>query len=58
MLLDVKALQKFLGIGRDMAYSLMHTSAFPSMKIGGRYFVTRDALMKWLQTYEGREFAL
>lgn len=58
MLLDVKKLQEFLGIGRDMAYALMHASAFPSMKIGGRYFVSRDALMKWLDSYEGREFAL
>ena len=39
MLLTVKDLQSILGIGRDTAYALMHSQAFPAMKIGRRYFV-------------------
>lgn len=58
MLLTVKDLQKILNIGRDLAYGLMHAPGFPAMKIGGRYFVTRDALERWLQRYEGKEFAI
>ena len=58
MLLTVKDLQLFLNISRDLAYGLMHAHGFPSMKIGGRYFVSRDALERWLQRYEGKEFAV
>lgn len=58
MLLTVKDLQKILNVSRDLAYALMHAHGFPSMKIGGRYFVSRDALERWLQRYEGKEFAI
>ena len=58
MLLTVKDLQSLLNISRDLAYGLMHADGFPSMKIGGRYFVSRDALERWLQRYEGKEFAV
>lgn len=58
MLLTVKDLQLLLNISRDLAYALMHAHGFPSMKIGGRYFVSRDALERWLQRYEGKEFAV
>ncbi len=58
LLLSVKGLQNRLGIGRDLAYSLMHASGFPAIKIGSRYFVTEDALEKWLRRYEGREFVI
>ena len=34
MLLTVKDLQKLLNIGRDKAYSLMHSKSFPSMRLG------------------------
>lgn len=58
MLLTVKDLQKILNVSRDLAYALMHSHGFPSIKIGGRYFVSRDALERWLQRYEGKEFAI
>lgn len=48
MLLTVKELQKNLNIGRDKAYSLMHAKSFPSIKIGGRYYVQELALQEWL----------
>lgn len=46
MMYTVKDLQEQLGIGRDTAYALMHAKGFPSIKIGGRYFVSKDSLMK------------
>jgi len=39
MLLTVKDICKRLNVGRDKAYALMHAAAFPSIKIGGRYYV-------------------
>ena len=58
MLLDVKQLRNRLNVSRDTAYALVHAKGFPSMKIGGRYYVSEDALKKWLVKYEGREFIL
>lgn len=56
MLLTVKDLQKRIPIGRDAAYALMHSKAFPSIKIGGRYFVDNAALEKWIEQYTFKEF--
>jgi len=58
MLLKIRDLQVQLRIGRDKAYKLMHTSGFPSIKIGGTYFVSQDELQKWLQRYTYKEFKL
>ena len=58
MLLTVKDLQNLLKIGRDTAYALMHASAFPSIKIGGRYYVTKEALNKWLEKSENKKIIL
>lgn len=58
MMLDVKALQSALGIGRETAYNLMRNKAFPSIRIGRRYMVEREALKAWLKRYQGREFIL
>lgn len=58
MMLDVRDLQKILRIGRDKSYALMHADAFPSIKIGGRYYVSQDALERWLLKYEYKEFVI
>ena len=58
MLLSVKELQKQLNVSRDLAYSLMHAKGFPSIKIGCRYFISEEALIKWLSKNEGREIVL
>lgn len=56
--LTVKELVTVLHVGRDKAYALMHAKGFPSIKIGGRYYVTSSALERWLQQYESRTFTL
>lgn len=58
MLLGTKDLQKELNVGRDRAYGLMHAKGFPSIKIGGRYYVALEELQKWIQQYTYREFKL
>ncbi len=57
-LLSTKNLQDQLGIGRDRAYSLMHAACFPSIKIGGRYYVTQEKLDFWLEKQAYKEVAL
>lgn len=58
MFLTVKELQSNLNIGRDRAYALMRANGFPSIKIGAKYYVTPEALERWLQKNEGREVKL
>ncbi len=58
VVLTVQELSKVLHIGRDKAYALMKSEAFPSICLGGRYFVTEKALMEWLKQYEYKEFIL
>ena len=57
-LLNVKEAQSVLRIGRDKMYSLMHSKGFPSVKIGGRYFVEDEALQEWLHKYRYREYRI
>ena len=45
-----------LGLSRDKAYELMHSKAFPAIKIGGRYYVPQSAWEMWLSKYAGKEF--
>lgn len=57
-MLTTKDLQVILKIGRDRAYALMRSKAFPSMKIGARYYVTKEALEEWLRKYAYKTFEL
>ena len=55
-MIDVKTMQGILGIGRDKAYNLMHSKGFPSIKLGGRYYVEEAALNEWLCRYRFKEY--
>lgn len=48
MLMSVHDLQA-MGMGRSMAYKLMHRADVPVVKIGDRLFVLRDKFMDWLE---------
>lgn len=58
MLLSTSDLQKKLRIGRDKAYALMRSSAFPSIKLGGRYYVVEKEVDDWLKHYAYKSFEL
>lgn len=58
MLLSTRDLQQKLRISRDKAYALMHSPAFPSMKLGGRYYVVDKAVEDWLKRYAYKTFEL
>lgn len=57
-MLTVKDLQVMFKIGRDKAYALMRSKGFPSIKIGGRYYVTQKALDEWLEKYAYKSYIL
>ncbi|MCR4647977.1 MAG: helix-turn-helix domain-containing protein [Lachnospiraceae bacterium] len=56
--LTVKDVCEILHIGRDKAYALFKSEGFPSICLGGRYFVTEASFINWLHQYEYKEFAL
>lgn len=56
--LKVKDLMQVLNIGRDKAYSLMRSKAFPSIRIGRSYFVTEEELNSWLKGNRYKTYAI
>ena len=57
-LLTAKELKQVMRCGINRAYDLLRSPAFPSTKIGGRYYVTVSALKEWLEFYENKVFYL
>ena len=53
-----KDIADIFGMGKNKANDLMRSPAFPSVRIGGVHYVEENALLKWMKTYEGREFLL
>jgi len=47
-LLDVKDLQRILGVGRSRAYELMWSGEFPVIRIGRGLRVAPSDLQEWL----------
>lgn len=47
-LMTVKELQNYLHIGKDKAYELVKDKSFPSLRIGGRYYVLKSEFAEWL----------
>ena len=57
LILSVEDLQQVLGIGRHTAYDLVNRADFPTIRLGRKILVPRDALMRWLdrQTQDALE---
>ncbi len=56
--LKPRDVSEIMGIGRDRAYRLFKSNAFPSLRIGNTYFVTAENFQKWLNEYAGKEYKL
>ena len=44
--LTVRELMDFLRVGRKKAYELIHTSGFPSFRVGRKVLINRDGLIR------------
>lgn len=47
--LTVKDLQRILKIGTNSAYTLIHSKAFPVIKIGQTYRIPAEPFYAWLK---------
>jgi excisionase family DNA binding protein len=51
--LTVAHLQQIMGISREVAYRLTHTSGFPVVRLGRSIRVPRAAFLRWLERQAG-----
>lgn len=42
-----------LGVCRQTVYTLIHSSSFPSLKVGGRWKISAELLAEWVRTQAG-----
>lgn len=52
--LSAPEVAEFLGISRSGAYNLLHATDFPSLRVGGRILVTKQAFERWLLAQESK----
>lgn len=57
-LLNARQLEEYLGISRHRAYQLMHNRSFPAIKLGGRFYVSVEAVEEWERNNRCRQFIL
>ena len=57
-LLTYQDIQNIFHCGKNRAYELLHSACFPTLQIGGRYYVKQSALNSWIDTYTGRFFMI
>lgn len=49
LMLSVLDVAKVLGISRAGAYELVHSRAFPSMKVSSRIIIPKDKFLLWIE---------
>lgn len=52
--LSAAELAQVLGISRANAYVLLHTSGFPTLRVGKRLVVPKKKLIEWMEAQTGR----
>lgn len=46
--LTIQDVKEIMRIGMNAAYNLIHSKAFPVIKVGHAYRIPKDAFYKWL----------
>lgn len=55
LVLNAEQVAAVLQISRAGAYTLMHSEDFPTIRIGKRMVVAKDAFFQWLSDHPDRE---
>lgn len=50
--LTVDDLQVILAVGRNVAYSLLRSGAIPSIRVGKKYRIPKDAVLHYLAQWK------
>jgi excisionase family DNA binding protein len=55
LFVGVREAARILGTGRDSTYDLVKSGRLPSVRIGRRYLIPRDALIEWVRRISQEE---
>ena len=53
LFLNAEIVSKVLGIAPSSAYELLHEKDFPSLRIGSRIVVSKEAFIQWVDAHTG-----
>lgn len=53
LFLNTETVAKVLGISPSSSYELMHEQGFPSLRIGSRIVIPKDAFIRWAEEHTG-----
>jgi len=52
---DSNDIQNIFKCGKRQTYELLNTHGFPSIRIGAKFYVEKNALNRWLTQNQGRQ---
>ena len=53
LFLNVATVAKVLGVSPSSGYELMHEQGFPSLRIGSRIVIPKEAFIRWVEEHTG-----
>lgn len=53
LFLNAATVAKVLGVSPSSGYELMHEQGFPSLRIGSRIVIPKEAFIRWVEEHTG-----
>ena len=53
LFLNAAMVAKVLGVAPSSAYELMHEKDFPTLRIGNRIVIPKEAFIRWVEQHTG-----
>ena len=53
LFLNTEMVAKVLGVSPSSGYELMHEQGFPSLRIGSRIVIPKEAFIRWVEEHTG-----
>ena len=53
LFLNAETVAKVLGVSPSSGYELMHEQGVPSLKIGSRIVIPKEAFIRWVEDHTG-----
>jgi len=53
LFLNAVTVARVLGVSPSSGYELMHEQVFPSLRIGNRIVIPKDAFIRWVEEHTG-----
>ena len=53
LFLNAQLVSRTLGVSPSSAYELLHEDGFPSLRIGNRIVVLKEAFIRWVEQHTG-----